>query len=104
MQLVRLVQRDLKAARGDLHRTGKTRGRRIDDGERVGRHSAGLGDMLHERNRRSAVRFKNENRAIGLIAIAQLVEEVLRGAKSARWAGAQHMIFLALLLDRKAPA
>ena len=62
MKLMRLVQSDLEAARGDLYRAGEARCRRIDDGEGVGRNLAGLGDMLDQRGRRSAGRLRARGR------------------------------------------
>ena len=60
--------------------------------------------MLDERGRRRAVGFEHEAGAVGLVPVAELVEQLLRGAERARRAGAEHMVFLALVLDRKAPA
>src|SRR5262249_45245232 len=55
IQLMRLVQRHLEATRGDLHRPGQTRCRRVDEGEPVRLEPAGLGNLLHERWRRRIV-------------------------------------------------
>ena len=98
MELVRLVQRNLEAARGDLHRPGEARRRRIDDGEGIGRDLAGLGDLLHERGRRGAIGLEHEAGAVGVVPIAELVEQLFRGAERARRARPQHMVFLALVL------
>ena len=83
VQLVRLVQRDFEAARGDLHRAGQARGRRIDEGEAVGLELAGLGHFLDQGRRRRAVGFEHQHRAIGLVAIIELVEQFFGGADGA---------------------
>ena len=61
MQLMRLVQRDLETARGDLHITGKARCRRVDEGEALGRQLAGFGHLLDQRFRRRIVGFEHEH-------------------------------------------
>ena len=86
MQLMRLVQRDLEAARGDLHRAGQARGRRIDESEAVGLQLAVLGHLLDQSGRRRPVGFEDKHRALGRVAIVELLEQLLRGADGASWA------------------
>src|SRR5262245_24373772 len=105
VQLMRLVQRYLQAPRRDLYRPGEARGWRIDEGEVLRLELAGLRHLLDERRRRGTISFEHEHSAWRLVAIAELVEQLLRRADGAGRTRAEHAVFLALaVLGREAPS
>ena len=68
------MQRDFETARGDLHRAGKARCGRVENGEALRRQLAGLGHLLDEGGRGRFVSLDYECGAFGIVVISEFLE------------------------------
>ena len=83
-ELERLVQRHLEHARDDLGAAGETLRRREDDRQPFAVDAAVVGDLVDDRRRRRAGAFQDQRRAVGLVGVAELLEQRLAARQRAR--------------------
>ena len=87
-ELVQLVKGGLDHARRDLDRAAHRRGRRDQERERGRLELAALCDLLDDLGRRRLAGLEAQDRAVGLLAPGQLLEQILGpGERAPRPAG-----------------
>ena len=103
-QLMRLVQRDFEHARDHLRAAGQALRRRVDHGQRGGRDPAVARRPSRRPPAAAASRFRAPASRVGVVAIAEILEQRLLVRERARRAGAEREEARLARAVRQAPA